>query len=220
MDQQVPIMDWLRRETQEQHTRVEALPFFRVLAARELPLASYGGLLHALATVYAVFEQELMQAQHPRLVAVWDGALGKLPLIQRDLAALQLHRLPEMPAAELQAHLLAQHIRQRAHNEPVSLLGYLYVLDGSTLGGMVVQAQVARAFGLRRSTGLAYLSSYGTATKAHWTTFSQRMNTALTDMAEQHRVVTAANEAFTGIAHLLNALYPLDISPRDRVRTI
>jgi heme oxygenase len=132
MSQRMPIMERLRTETRAAHTQVEALPFFTALAARELPLASYVGLLRALSTVYAAFEQALLQASHPLLGKVWDDSRRKLPLLHRDLVYFQPHELPEAPVAMLQAHLLAQQIRRRAYDDPVSLLGYLYVLEGST----------------------------------------------------------------------------------------
>lgn len=215
------VMERLRSETRDAHTQTEALPFFAALAAGTLTLPGYAGYLHALSIVYAALEQELLAAEHHALTAVWDSSLRKLPLIERDLAHLRSHDLPPAPVAALQAQLVAQRIRRRAHDDPVSLLGYLYVLEGSTLGGMVLQAQAARSFGLSPAAGLAYLASYEKATKAHWVSFSGRMNSALSDADEQQRVIAAASEAFTGIAQIVESLYPFEAQPpRDLVRTL
>ncbi len=83
-----PLMTYLRDETRAQHVRVDALPFFTALAAGTLPLASYVGLLHALATLYRTVEQELLPAASPALAAVWDASMSKVPLLERDLAGL------------------------------------------------------------------------------------------------------------------------------------
>ncbi len=221
MKEIAPVMDRLRTQTRDEHIRVEALPFFRALHARELPLASYVGFLRALSIVYEVFEQALMHTRHSALTAVWDSSLHKLPLIDRDLAYFQARGLPNAPVALLRAHLLTQQVRQRAHDDPISLLGYLYVLEGSTLGGLVLKAQVARAFELTASDGIAYLSSYEKSTRAHWQAFAGRMNGVLDDPAEQERVVAAAQEAFNGMGQIIAALYPFDANPTgDLVRTL
>ncbi len=221
MSQIATAMDRLRTQTQNEHLRVEGLPFFRALNAHELPVASYVGLLRALSIVYEVFEQAILHTRHSALNAVWDSSLHKLPLIDRDLAYFQPRGLPAAPVALLRAHLLTQQVRQRAHDDPVSLLGYVYVFEGSTLGGMVLQAQVARAFGITGPEGIVYLSSYGKATKAHWQAFAGRMNSVLVDPDEQDRVVAAAQEAFAGLGQIIEALYPFDTHPTgDLVRTL
>ena len=221
MSEIVPVMDRLRLETRDQHLQVEALPFFDALQTKDLPLASYAGMLRAFCIVYEVFEHMMSRAQHPKLNAVWDDSLRKLPLIDRDIAYFQSRGLPDAPVALLRAHLLTQHVRHRAHDVPVSLLGYLYVLEGSTLGGIVLKDQIARTLKLSDSEGLAYISSYGKQTKARWKEFGARMNSTVDDLAEQDQVVAAAQEAFRGIGHIIDALYPFEAHPTgDLVRTL
>ncbi len=65
-----PLMTQLREATRAQHARVDALPFFATLAARDLPLASYVGLLRALALLYTTLEQELLPASAPPVTTV------------------------------------------------------------------------------------------------------------------------------------------------------
>ncbi len=221
MSELVPVMDRLRLETRDRHVQVEALPFFSALKAKDLPLASYAGLLRALSIVYEVVEHVISHAQHPKLNTVWDDSLRKLPLIDRDLAYFQSRGLSDASVALLRAHLLTQHVRKRAHDAPVSLLGYLYVLEGSTLGGIVLKDQIARTFKLRHAEGLTYVSSYGKLIKARWKEFGERMNTAVVDPAEQDEVVAAAQEAFSGIGRIIDALYPFEANPTgDLVRTL
>jgi heme oxygenase len=221
MKQTLPVMDRLRDETRREHRQIEALPFFTALTGGDLPIAAYAEWLQSLHTVYAAFEGEMQRAQHPQIVAVWDAALHKLPLIQQDLASLQPHLATELTLPRLRAELVAQRIRQRAIDHPSSLLGYLYVLEGSTLGGVVLHARVARSLGLQRSGGLAFLGSYGKATRAHWTAFTQRMNQAGLSEAEQDEAISAAREAFDGVAQIVEALYPVSNEPpADLVRAL
>lgn len=189
--------------------RVEAQPFFNALAANDLPLESYVGLLSALAIVYAALEEEALAAVHPAVVAIWQDTMRKLQLLQRDLAYFKQHALPEMPVATLHALILAEQLRRTARDEPTALLGYLYVFEGSTLGGIVLRSQVAQVFKLKDRNGLAYLSSYDKKISASWQEFSRRMNGARLSMSEQDRIVETADRTFAGIEQIVQALYPI-----------
>ncbi len=126
MSRKATLMSRLRAETRQEHVGLEALPFFRAVAAGDLPLASYAGLLRALSVVYESFEQAMSHTHHPQLAAVWHPSMRKLPLIDRDLASLQRHNLPQTPVAALRAHLLAQAVRQLFSRR-------LRMLDASTV---------------------------------------------------------------------------------------
>lgn len=202
-------MDRLRAETHARHMRVEEQPLFRALAVRDLPLDSYVGFLTALAIVYGGLEQAVLRLPDREAGAIWDEHMRKLPLIERDLAFFKEHTLRPMPAATLHALIMDEQIRRRATDDPLTLLGYLYVLEGSTLGGIVLRAQVARAFKLKDGEGLAYLSSYDRQVKASWKRFTRQMNEAPLDDRTQQRIVIAAGEAFNGIERLVGALYPI-----------
>jgi heme oxygenase len=214
MDQPPSIMQRLRDETQDAHAHTEKTSFFAALLRHELPLASYIGYLRALATVHEALETALSHTSHPGVRAVWDDSLRKLPWLQQDLAHLEAEATTETPAAELCAQVMAQRIRQRAEGDPISLLGYLYVCEGSTLGGMILQAHAAQSWGLTRTSGLAYLSSYEEATAMRWRRFKRRMEHTGADANEQERIVEAAREAFACVARLAEALHPLSTRPR------
>jgi heme oxygenase len=214
-------MRQLRAATRAEHIRLEALPFFTALGSGELRLVSYVGFLRALSVVYEAFERAVADARHPRLAAVWDDSLRKLPLIDQDLGYFQRYGVPQTPVAVVRASLVGQAVRRRAHDDPVSLLGYLYVLEGSTLGGLILRDQIARAFDLEGPGGLAYVSSYGAATVSRWRGFIRRMNGALVDPAEQERAVAAAAEAFAGVGRVVEALHPLgEQQPHELAREL
>ena len=217
MAEAVPAMENLRAETRDQHVRVEALPFFKALLAAELPLEGYVGLLRAMAIVHETLEGAITRSPSPLLATVWDDAIARLPLIRRDLEHFD-KELPHLPTPTMAALVLAGQIRLRAASDADSLLGYLYVFQGSALGGLVLRAHVARAFGLDGGKGLAYLSSFDRATRAHWERFGQHMNDSLADPALLHRVSEAAREAFEGIGEIVEHLYPVaDQPPRNPV---
>ncbi len=103
--------------------------------------------------------------QHAAVGAVWSESLRKLPLLERDLQYFAAQALPPIPAAALQALVMCQELRWRAAEDPLSLLGYLYVVEGATLGGAVLRVEVARHFGLRAPEGSRICRAMGSGSK-------------------------------------------------------
>ncbi|HEY1011536.1 MAG TPA: biliverdin-producing heme oxygenase, partial [Herpetosiphonaceae bacterium] len=206
------IMEQLRAATARRHGAVEALPFAMALVAGALPAASYAGFVRAMLTIHAALEGELARAAHPLLRAVWAPELARLDLLEAD--ARFWAGEPEIAEAQVQAQVLADKLRRRAAADPASLLGALYVLVGSTLGGAVVRRHVVRAYGLRGAEGVAYLA--GAGLKARWRRFGERMDAALVEADAQQAALAAADETFAGIGAVVAALHPLgERAPAD-----
>jgi heme oxygenase len=206
----VPLMDRLRDATSEEHRRVELLPFAAALAVSELPLDSYVAFLDALCIVHSSLEEAMASTEHPVIRAIWEEPLRQTPRLQRDLDYFAPRKLAKSPIVSIRAQLVAQRIRQRAEEDPLSVLGYAYVLAGATLGGKTLKAQVVHSFGLEDSNGLAYLSSHEDEPGSPWGRFRRRMNAAPIDEKEQERIVNAAKEAFVVVGQIVEAVYPFD----------
>jgi len=50
-------------------------------------------------------------------------------------------------------------------------LGSIYVLEGSTLGGQLIQPHLQQTLGLERGQGSSYFVGYGRQTAAMWQSF-------------------------------------------------
>ncbi len=174
--QQLTVMEELKAETFLAHARLQAVPFFQALAACQLPLESYVGQLRALATVHEVLEQALESCTDPRVASVWNGEMRKGPLLQQDLRYFEPRAVADLREAVEAALTTAEYLRLRSLEEPLSLLGCLYVLEGSTQGAVVLRPLFARAFLLTGEEGLAYLNAYGSGVHARWVLYSRRMN--------------------------------------------
>lgn len=204
------LMTELRDATRDTHRRLENLPFAKALEAGDLPMTSYIGYLRTLGVVYSVLEHELPVEADDRIAEVWDDAMRKLPVIQRDLNHLAAREPRDIPAAHAAAQTVANCLLQRAAEQPVAMLGYLYVLEGSSLGAVVIAPWVKRAFALENGCGTAYLEGYGDTTQARWEAFKARMDGLELTPAERTAIVEAAIEAFEGIQDILSALHPFE----------
>ena len=84
-----------------------------------------------------------------------------------------------------------------------SALGYLYVVEGSTLGGQILMRQLGSRLGVTAESGAAYLSSYGTDVGRNWNRFRDSMRAAVRTEDEVDQVVSAAHETFESLLNWL-----------------
>lgn len=222
-----PLPDSLSRALQEAteawHDRVENLPFALAMAEGRVGRSEYTAYLAALELLHQAIDEALaVGATDPALQTVAAAASpGRLELLRRDLASLGSPTAPPAGAATLHALVLAQAIRRRAAECPVSLVGTLYVFEGSALGGLLLRGLVRRALGLPDDQGVAYLAGAGLETVARWKTFKARLDALRLVDGPRHRAIEAAVESFTGLHRLVAALGPTDSRPlRELVREL
>lgn len=205
----VKIMARLKAATKACHSKLESLPYFKALIEHRLPLECYVNQLRALSVLHGVFENEILASSDKRASSVWGEELRKLPLLEEDLAFFRPRVIADAGAPIEAAHDMTGKIRLRGIEQPVTLLGYLYVLEGSTLGNSMHRPDVSATFHLDEWNGCRYYSSYQGQVITRWNRFSKKMNDTLNDPSVFDSVTEAALEAFSGLEALYAALYPL-----------
>jgi len=83
--------------------------------------------------------------------------------------------------------------------DPVALLGSLYVLEGSTNGGKFLARVLRRAWNLDEE-GLSYFDPYGDQQPHRWAAFKSDMEDIGFDTDQQNAIVEAAHQTFRAIA--------------------
>ncbi len=197
-----PIMARLRAETRPQHEATEAIPFSAAIVAGSLPLASYAAQLAAYVPVHEALERALARGGHPAVPRVWDPSMRRVDLLHADLLALGFSEASMPESTRAASHAFATWIERVARTAPVALLGVLYVLEGSTLGGALLRKHLAATFSLT-DAGLRYYSPYGNHPKPHWVAFSTRVNELDLTESEADAIVEAARETFDRIGRIL-----------------
>lgn len=197
------VVERIRESTRGRHEELEATAFSAAMLAGTLPLDRYVGQLAAYRTVLAALEGELSRATGPCLASVWSADLVKIPLIDRDLMHFAGDGVFPAAFAAGPAAAFAGEIRAAADSDPLALLGFLYVLEGSTLGGMILRRYVTEAYGLSGTDGVAY---YAAGDRERWAGFTARLNGALPGQEEQEGVIAAAGRAYDHVAAISQAL--------------
>src|SRR5450631_1494052 len=132
------LRDLLKAETADLHERLEKLPFFRALHAGSLPKPAIVSFLRSLSIIHAVLERSSSLVSSGPITELSQYAPPKVPLLVADLEALGAESLPSVTAAIQGALDYGAQILTSA-DDPLSLVGPLYVLEGSQNGGIVLK---------------------------------------------------------------------------------
>lgn len=153
------LLDRLRRETAAQHRELEAtVDITARLAAPE----SYRQLLAAFYGFYAPLELQLRRAA-PTLDAM-HGRFEKCRWLAEDLAQLGVADPTQLPRCRS---------FPRLDNRP-RVLGTMYVIEGSTLGGRHISALLDA--GAAADMPRRFFTSYGSEVGTMWRSFVAQLN--------------------------------------------
>ena len=168
------LRDRLRAATHEEHLRLHDAPLFKAVMEGSVPLTAYAAWLRSMTVIVGALEDELERSTDERVRSLWDPLPERLPLLRTDTGAFDA--VESQPSdAPLYLLELVQTIRAWGRSGDLALVGALYVLQGSALGGQVLTKALTEQLGLGES-GVAYVSSEGMEAKAVWDSFCERLD--------------------------------------------
>jgi len=169
------ILSRLRTDTRPYHDALEQNVFNQELTAGTI---SEAVTVRFLSRIYGFLQPYETQLRHHAAAFGPEWQLAqryRAPLILTDLARIGITTEPPLCPTLPPLHTLAQ------------LLGAMYVLEGSTLGGQVIKRQLAKAdIPLQ-----AYFTGYAERTGPMWKSFCQLLTEA-TQPEDQAAVVQSA----------------------------
>ncbi len=201
------IMDRLRIETRELHTYAETRPLQKALIKGSLPRETYVEYLGQMLLVHAALEGEIRKhtSSHRAFAAVWREYQEREGNLRADLESLGVDPVTIEPLPATRATV--EMIERASHETPMTLLGMLYVLEGSTNGSRFIARAIARAYNLEPGPGLSYLDPYGEKQTALWQQFKDDMNSVGFENDEMDALVESAKHMFQAIADISDDLY-------------
>lgn len=118
-------------------------------------------------------------------------------LILNDIAAINKPLNPIPFASRLPAINNASHA-----------FGALYVIEGSTLGGVYLSKILAEKMQLSPQKGLSFFYGYGKKSRERWNEFIDSINLFAAEKGEEKDIISAANDTFTLLKkHLQETLF-------------
>ena len=154
------VLDVLRTATRDQHARLESrFDLESRLSSRD----QYTRLLEGYLGLYRPFESRLARQPHDLLARIVWPDRRRTPLLEQDLrhlglTAAEINNIPECDSLP-------------PLDDPDSLWGALYVIEGSNLGGQIIYRQIESRLALDRDNGVSFFFSDGADTGLVWKRF-------------------------------------------------
>lgn len=179
----------MRHATHRHHQRLNRHPLLVTLTQRDLSLINYRKLLIAYFHLYAALETQICQFLKRQTVTFDYAGRRKLPWLINDLAYFRddspvsgQNKLPEPALPEI--------------DRVGQLVGVLYTIEGSTLGGQLISRNLAEHHGLTRSKGACFFNGYGEHTTCMWQEFLDFAETISGNAHERRVAVESACRTF------------------------
>jgi heme oxygenase len=204
-------IELLRSATRELHDRIDNGEFAHALSDGSLAVPRYASFLRAVHTVLSALEETIELSGASELRSACAHGLERRTRLVHDLEYLQTD-LRGVDAAVLHALVLAQQLRRDART-PGALFGYLYVIEGSQLGGLF-QKKALEARPEFQQGGLAYLSGAGRDTQPQFRAFIAKLEAALTNDAAVASAIMGATHAFAGFEQIVTAVMSSELAGR------
>jgi len=195
----------LRTSTKPLHDSAEGHNFQRLLANGLLPIPLYSAYLGQLFLIHQTLET------HLRLLADNDARFSRVispsqyqeQFLKTDLGFLGIDMAALAPLAAT-AELLRK-VAVAQNKNPVSLVGFHYVLLGSKHGGKFIARQLTQKYGFD-GQGIKYFDPYGDEFIRHWRGFIDGLNQAQLTESDADDIIENAQATFLGISDIGSAL--------------
>lgn len=175
------ISDLIKENTQAQHQALESA-MIRQIKAIEEP-ADYVEILKVFYSYFGGLEQRIKE--HLDGVLPDQDKRRKTEALAIDIA----HFGGSVPA-------LASGESLPDIDTPLQAMAALYVIEGSTLGGIYISKMVQKRLELESLEGLSFFEGYGEQTEAMWEQFKSVLNALPSSPEEEEQMVFTANETF------------------------
>lgn len=172
----------LKNETQQLHIEVEKLILPHIKNMNTA--ADYVRLLHIFYGFFSPLEFLVQQQLTSNTIPDWnerrksDSMVKDAEKYSVDLKALSTSA--DMPQIDNEAQAL----------------GAMYVMEGSTLGGVHLVKMIEKRLGNNVQGALAFFNGYGQETMHRWNGFKDHLNAFANTTESQNDVVCAANNTF------------------------
>lgn len=201
-----PIMDILRESTKELHDSAEGNHFQKLLGSGKVPIPQYRVYLEQLYLMHRKLAELLAQnkADIEALARVVNDHHLDLTAVSNDLAYFDKHA-SDAEALEATKELTCA-MEKTASDAPLALLGYLYVLEGSTNGAKFMAKNLRAGLNLPEEAGASYFDRYGARQRELWMAFKADMATVPFSSKETDDIVARAREIFASFSKIGNEI--------------
>jgi heme oxygenase len=179
----------LRESTAAVHQRLHNHAGFAAVAQGTIRLDDYRRLLARLWGFHYPFEKIFRQVHSERALGVELEARARSSMLTADLVSLGVNR------GSLSA--LPQCAGLRAPKSAAEFMGALYVVEGSTLGGLHLARAVQPLLMSNSNEGRSFFLGYGNHHGAMWRAFLAALDNCVRSEGDKAAAVGGATETFS-----------------------
>ncbi len=205
------LMKRLRSETREQHEAIERTPLAKGLLAGTLTRHLYGRQLAAYFVVHDSLEHAVYDNKDHRVQALAQVCPRRSLWIESDLAALGARWEDLVPSLSS-----SRVIGAIGRDQGASLVGRLYVMEGSSLGALFLLPRLRETLGLL-SDECRYYSGLGPKTMEQFRSFGAEVDASFTSPAEQEAAIEGARSMFREVQAMFEEIQPVPSVSRASV---
>lgn len=189
----------LRLTTRAEHDRIE-----HILRLDEaMPLERYGAILSGFDAFLRVWEPRIHDAL-PQRLQPWFRARRRGGFASADVEWLRA--VGNVAAVPMNARLAAS----LPLGDLAEVMGSLYVIEGSAMGGRVIAPQLKRTLGLGQGRGASYFHGFGGEAGAMWANFRLLAALEIGDSSRNTlRACQSAKRTFGALIELFAPLAPV-----------
>jgi heme oxygenase len=150
----------LKEKTHHYHQEIEQVELFKKITDQTIVMEEYISLIKTLyGFIYPC--ERLIQSHHRQHLML---NREKTQLLEQDMLALQVS--PDSSVCTTIPNM----------KNDAEIMGYLYVMEGATLGGQIIKKILEKRFPLLIEKGIHYFGGYGNKTKTMWDSFCENLN--------------------------------------------
>lgn len=185
----------LRTATHQAHVRLNRHPLLSLVTRPSLDVPTYTHILRLYWHFYQSAETLIQNALADGLSDFDYSDRYKTHWLAQDLVCFGM-----VPGSQDNTPSPVELVAPRNQAE---LIGLLYPLEGSTLGGQVISKHLLRNLGITRNSGARFFNGYGKQTPELWEAFRQFADHALGSPQEKAMACDYARYLFEQLeAHL------------------
>ncbi len=190
------VMDALRESTKEMHNETEGHEFQRSLGSGKLDRERYVIYLEQVYLMHKHLAEALARCakNSPAIDQVVQDYHHDHSAVLNDLKYFGKDGSEAKPLAATKKICGRMDLYEK--EQPLSLLGHLYVLEGSTNGAKFMAKSIIKGMDLPVDQGASYFDRYGDQQRPRWTAFKTRMNEQDFDQEQIAQIVEAGKEMF------------------------
>jgi len=202
----VSVMDALRESTKDMHNETEGHDFQKQLGSGTVRQDRYVAYLGQLYLMHKHLGELLTRAASTdkRVAAVLAPYHSDLSAVIGDLEYFSVSPHSVVPLSSTAG--LLSYMDELARRSSLALLGFLYVLEGSTNGAKFMAKTLRSGMNLPEDRGASYFDRYGDQQRERWSNFKETMNAQGFNQSEIEAIVCEAKRLFQTFFDIGNEL--------------